>query len=108
MAAEKKILGHIDCPACSTPGGMRITADKNGDPFGFCEAECNAQLRIGGNARRVAAFLRRYPWAAEKTVTVTVTGTDAEIRDAKIPLNQLPEREQPKPQAKREKFAFGL
>ena len=51
--AEKHVLGHIDCPTCGTAHGMRVTLDKNGDPFAFCEAECNQQLRIGGNARRV-------------------------------------------------------
>lgn len=70
--AEKEILGHIDCPACGTAKGMRITPDKNGDPFGYCEAECSAQLRIGGDKRRVAAFLKRYPWALGKPVTETV------------------------------------
>lgn len=65
MATDKTILGHIDCPVCKTPGGMRITLDKNGEPFGFCEAECNQQLRVGGNARRVSLFVKHYPWAAK-------------------------------------------
>jgi hypothetical protein len=69
----KKILGHIDCPSCGTAKGMRISADRNGDPFGFCEAECGQQLRIGGNVRRVRAFLARFPWAAGAPVTGTVT-----------------------------------
>lgn len=64
--AEKQILGHIDCPTCGTAHGMRVTLDKNGEPFAFCEANCNQQLRIGGNARRVSAFVARYPWAAGK------------------------------------------
>lgn len=64
--AEKQILGHIDCPTCGTAHGMRVTLDKNGEPFAFCEAECNQQLRIGGNARRVRKFVERYPWAAGK------------------------------------------
>lgn len=63
---DKKVLGHIDCPSCGTVGGMRITHDKNGQPFGFCEAECDQQLRIGGSARRVRKFIERYPWAAPK------------------------------------------
>lgn len=62
MAA--KVLGHIDCPICGTAKGVRITHDKNGHPFGYCEAECNQQIRIGGNERRVAAFIARHPWAA--------------------------------------------
>lgn len=62
----REVLGHIDCPCCGTAKGMRITPDRNGAPFGYCEATCNAQLRVGGDARRVAAFVARYPWAAGK------------------------------------------
>lgn len=40
---------------------MRITEDKNGDPFGYCEANCGQQLRIGGDKRRVRDFFQRYP-----------------------------------------------
>lgn len=59
----REILGHIDCPCCGTVKGMRITHDRNGEPFGFCEANCNQQMRVGGDKRRVAAFVARYPWA---------------------------------------------
>jgi hypothetical protein len=83
--AEKHVLGHIDCPTCGTAHGMRVTLDKNGEPFAFCEANCNQQMRIGGNARRVAAFVARYPWAAGKaeapapaTVPVTAPATAPE------------------------------
>lgn len=69
--AEKTILGHIDCPTCGTAKGMRITHDKNGEPFGYCEAECNQQMRIGGDKRRVKAFAARYPWAMPPAVPVT-------------------------------------
>lgn len=65
---KKPVLGHIDCPACGTVGGMSITHDRNGEPYGYCEANCDAQLRIGGKARRVAAFIARHPWAAAKDV----------------------------------------
>lgn len=68
--AEKTILGHIDCPTCGTAKGMRITHDKNGEPFGYCEAECNQQMRIGGDKRRVKAFAARYPWAMPPAVAV--------------------------------------
>lgn len=67
----KTILGHIDCPTCGTVKGMRITLDKNEHPFGFCEAECGQQLRVGGDLRRVRQFVERYPWAAAIPVTVT-------------------------------------
>lgn len=62
----REVLGHIDCPTCGTKAGMRITHDKNGHPFGYCESNCDQQIRIGGKAHRVAAFLARYPWAAGK------------------------------------------
>lgn len=58
---DRTILGHIDCPTCGTAAGMRITPDKNGEPFGYCEANCGQQLRIGGDKRRVRDFLNLYP-----------------------------------------------
>jgi hypothetical protein len=89
---QKSILGHIDCPACGAPKGMRITHDKNEEPFGFCEAECGQQLRIGGNPRRVRLFVARHAWAAkpvpvtearpEPEKPVTVTGKK---QPAKVP-----------------------
>lgn len=63
---QKEVHGHIDCPTCGLADSMRITHDKNNDPFGFCEAGCGQQMRIGGNAHRVRQFLKRYPWAAGK------------------------------------------
>ena len=66
---EKPILGQIDCPTCGEK--MRITTDKNGDPFGYCAGNCRQQLRIGGDPYRVRAFLARFPWAAPAPVTVT-------------------------------------
>lgn len=70
---QNKVCGHIDCPTCGTAKGMRITLDKNKDPFGFCEANCGQQLRVGGNAHRVKQFIERYPFAKAGPVTVTVT-----------------------------------
>lgn len=69
----REILGHIDCPHCGTAKGMRITPDRNGAPFGYCEANCSGQLKVGGDARRVAAFVARYPWAAGKPVAAPDT-----------------------------------
>lgn len=69
---EKTVLGHIDCPCCGTVNGVRFTPDKNGKPFGYCEAECGLQLRIGGDRHREKIFAERFPWAAGKPVTVTV------------------------------------
>lgn len=51
---------------------MRVTEDKNGDPFGYCE-DCAQQLRIGGDRHRVSRFVARHGIGAAK-VTVTVTG----------------------------------
>jgi hypothetical protein len=99
--AEKEVLGHIDCPACGEKSGMRVTLDKNGSPFGFCEANCDAQLRIGGSARRVAAFLRMYPWAAGKPVPDTAP---APVKNPVTVPDDAPEQRQ-KPRAG---FAFGL
>lgn len=71
----REVLGHIDCPTCGHPKGMRITHDKNGEPFGFSEACCNQQLRVGGEKRRVAAFVARYPWAAKPAEAAPPTVT---------------------------------
>lgn len=64
----KEVFGHINCPHCGTAKGMRITHDKNGAPFGYCEAKCSGQLKVGGDSNRVAAFLVMYPWAAGKQI----------------------------------------
>ena len=74
---SKETLGHITCPACGTANAMRVTHDKNGEPFGYCEDGCNAQLRIGGKPRRVAAFLKLYPWAAGKAAPTAPTPAPA-------------------------------
>lgn len=97
MAREKDVLGYIDCPACGHAGGMRITHDKNGEPFGFCEANCDQQLRIGGNRRRVAAFVARFPWSAGKPA-------------APVPV-PVPEKKAPAGKPEPEKkpgFSYGL
>lgn len=93
----KKVLGHIDCPSCGTAGGLRITHDKNGHPFGFCEATCNQQIRIGGDARRVAAFVARYPWAAGTAPAAPVTVPAPALAAAKP---AKPAKEKPAPAAK--------
>lgn len=59
--ATGEVLGQIDCPVCGHDRGMRIAADKNGEPFGFCEANCDAQMRVGGKLRRVELFYRHHP-----------------------------------------------
>lgn len=61
----KDILGYITCPTCGTAKGMRVSKDKNGDPFGFCEAECEQQMRVGGKRSRVRKFVENYPQFSE-------------------------------------------
>lgn len=73
---DKKIMGHINCPVCGIQAGMRITPDKHGQPFGYCEAGCNAQLRIGGNAYRVAQFYRLHPEIAKQATVGAAADTD--------------------------------
>lgn len=69
--AKADTLGRIECPVCGTAAGMRIAPDKNGEPFGYCDATCSAQLRIGGDKARLARFVARYPWAKPAAAPVT-------------------------------------
>lgn len=82
----RDVLGHIDCPTCGTVKGMRVTADRNGEPFGYCEANCSQQLRIGGDKRRVAAFVARYPWAVAKPVLQAAADAAAKPVTAPAPV----------------------
>lgn len=103
---DRKALGYIDCPSCGTPDGMRITHDKNGDPFGFCEAECNQQMRIGGSARRVALFVKRYPWAGDQSAPVPVPVPEKKPA-APVVESLSPEKSKPAPVVRRG-FDMGL
>lgn len=76
MANEKTIHGRIDCPCCSTKNGVRITADKNGHPFGFCDANCGLQLRIGGDAFRVGQFNKNHAAIAASMSGAPVSDTE--------------------------------
>lgn len=82
---------------------MRVTPDKNGDPFGFCDANCAAQLRIGGNRQRVEAFRRMYPWAAAPGPVDPVM-----VTDTVTPANPVQEPEPEPPKAKPKRAPFGL
>ena len=105
---EKEIIGRCDCPYCGTVAGMRFTRDKNGKPFGYCEAECRGQLRVGGDARREKLFAARHAWASQKPVTVTdqqpkpelpvlpVTVTEPKKKKITIKPVPVPEQIQPK------------
>lgn len=53
--------GRIDCPVCKTKDGMRVRADRNGEPFLFCDLECGAQIRVGGNRNRLERFAAAHP-----------------------------------------------
>lgn len=97
----KEVLGHIDCPTCAAVKGMRITLDKNKHPFGFCEAQCGQQLRIGGDLRRVAAFVARFPWAGiPVTGTVTAPTTPEPAQAAPAPAPKPVPLPEPKPAVK--------
>ncbi|MFA7399124.1 MAG: hypothetical protein WCZ98_01455 [Sideroxydans sp.] len=65
--AKGDLLGMIDCPHCGYKQGMRVTEDKNGEPFGFCETECDGQLRVGGKTRRVEKFYTLHPHLRKRT-----------------------------------------
>ncbi len=97
----REILGHIDCPTCGTAKGMRITHDKNGEPFGYCEDGCFAQLRIGGKARRVAAFLKMYPWAAGKAAPAPAADPKPETAPKAEPAAKATPPAPAKPAAKK-------
>lgn len=108
MAEGKKVYGHINCPHCGYEKGMRITADKHGEPFGFCEANCDGQLRIGGKPRRVAEFFKNHPDIAaamqQKAPKTPVTVTEPEK-----PAPAVTEPPPPaKPEPKKSTFNMGL
>lgn len=86
--AKGDLLGHIDCPSCGTAKGMRVTLDKNDHPFGYCEAKCSQQLRIGGDAYRVKEFYAKYPHLLPKTGTDT--HTEEKPAPEPVPVADLP------------------
>jgi len=83
MANDKTIHGRIDCPCCGHEKGMRVTADKNGKPFGFCDANCGVQLRIGGDKFREEKFKKRYP-----AIAASISGESVTDTDEKQPIQQ--------------------
>lgn len=89
MANDKTIYGRIDCPCCKTKDGVRITKDKNGEPFGFCDAKCEVQIRLGGKAYRVGEFAKAYPEINKAMQGEAVTVTDT----AKQQQEKAPEPE---------------
>lgn len=102
--ATKEPLGYIDCPCCGMTEGMRIAPDKNGDPFGYCEANCGQQMRIGGDKRRVRDFLKRYP-QFDRREKETESKVTAEPMPPVVPV--VPAHLIPTPQpAKKPRSAF--
>lgn len=97
---SKECLGRIDCSYCGTINGMKITADKNGKPFGYCDAKCDGQKRWGGNKQRedgfavlhpdiaLSGFPGLYPHLVKKGVGDSVTDTGT---------GKTPAQVQPKP-----------
>lgn len=105
---EKTILGYIDCPGCGTTGGMRVTNDKNGHPFGFCTANCGQQLRVGPNPERIAHFRKRYPWAApQEAAPAAPAGAPAAAKPATAPVT-APAPKKPASAAPRSSMADAL
>lgn len=104
MAEDKKIYGHINCPHCGHENGMRITADKHGEPFGFCEANCDGQLRIGGKPRRVAEFFKKHPAIAQAMQQKPVTVTAQDLPAPAVTAQPAPAA----PAAKKPVFNMGL
>jgi len=77
--SDKAVLGYIDCPTCGTVGGMRVTHDKNGHPFGFCTATCRQQLRVGPDPERVELFVARHKFAAANAPAVQAAPVAAPV-----------------------------
>jgi hypothetical protein len=98
--AHRELLGHIDCPICGFANGVRVTEDKNGNPFAYCEGDCDQQIPIGNGAkstveRRVQKFYAKYPHIkkAEKhrekeppEPAVTVTESKGELSEVQEPV----------------------
>lgn len=103
--AKGDVLGMIDCPHCGLSKGMRITEDKNGEPFGFCEAECDGQLRVGGKPRRVEKFFLLHPHLKRKGEAPAATAgvvTVAPVKPADATATA------PTPAAKPKRAAFDM
>lgn len=92
---DKTVMGHMDCICCGGKGTVRVTRDKNGEPFGFCENDaCFMQYRIGGRPARVATFRKRFPWAAgtQEAATAPAAQPVAAPVTAPVPKPAAPKR----------------
>lgn len=108
MEKQIDILGYINCPSCGTQHGMRITRDKNGHPFGWCEKSCGQQLRVGPEPRRIRDFMKLYPQLSSRAdePKAAVTAEPLEVPPVTLPKPQPPAA--PKPAKKRSAFEEGL
>ena len=70
--AHRDFLGRMACSCCGLENGMRVAEDKNGAPFGFCDAGCGYQSRIGGDAERIEKFHLHHPEIRRVGVPVPV------------------------------------
>ena len=102
MEKQIDILGYIICPTCGTHEGLRITRDKNGHPFGWCEKSCGQQLRVGPDPRRVRDFFKLYPQLTERSAEPPAP--DSKPEPAATAAAEPP----PKPAKKRSAFEEGL
>jgi hypothetical protein len=112
MEKQIEILGYIACPSCGTDHGMRITRDKNGHPFGWCEKNCGQQLRVGPDQRRIRDFFKLYPQLSARAPE-PAAATSAEpmpVPQVKVPVAEPKPAVKPaaKPAPKRSAFEEGL
>lgn len=103
--SDGKIIGHINCPYCGAVNGMRVKLDKNGAPFGFCEANCDGQLRVGGKARRVEAFMKLHPHIA-KAMQSEPEKPPVTVTAPKAPETKPAPANEPKPEPKKTGFTM--
>lgn len=59
--AKRDMMGRIDCPYCGYKDGMKITEDKSGNPFGYCDAQCAGQISVRSDEQRKKLFFAKYP-----------------------------------------------
>lgn len=91
----KEVLGHIPCPSCGE--AMRVTNDKNGNPFGYCDHGCGQQLRVGPDKFRVQKFRERYQWAKPKAEPAAQAAHPVPVTVPAKPAAQVPQAKAAEP-----------
>lgn len=95
--AHRELLGYINCPVCGYVNGMRITEDKNGNPFGYCEAKCSQQLPVGnGGEDRIYSFYETYPHITKAEKHRVKEADKPETESASLPVTVTEEPQKPK------------